>query len=579
MRQHQQSSTSAADKGSIGTGGSASINSRSSISSSSPAQRVVAATAGVDSWKTWSGRSHGTNDDFEIFDLWRGMKRTIQHKFGSKGRPPPVGANCPVCLCPVDDEKEEINANGGTTTSSTNHSKKNIDPSNSSSTSQWHVTWCGCAVCKSCMKGYVQSQIRDVEHNGVLKCPVCTKDLRKLDAMAALDGDEQLILEWDTKIRNNLLRALPSYRPCPRCSNAKNTNQSEGGGFVTPDCLAPHYYERRSNATQVLNVRYVAPLAVLLVYFGFVWFIAKTPSRSALVDLFFMLAPVFIFIKFAMATQLWVATQARTMFFRPIQVGCPCCNEPFILPAEVNSTIYHDEQTNEWMKSNTRPCPSCSVPISKVSGCNHMKCSHCGAQFCWACMRLRTSCRAYRCNNRAPFGDAIPEPQENNDNGHGRHRRRRRQLPPRPNDSVLSIIDYLLDRPYPQIGYKDGIFLVGCIVARHIKPVEVLVHHVMSVVASVLSTNTVLGFGVWYLLRVAFTDFREWQLQQQQQQQQHQHVPDLQVNQNLGRFVEELIAVAPQQQQQRHRNLNARQLHRVEQDMVAEAIRRSIQDQ
>lgn len=34
---------------------------------------------------------------------------------------------------------------------------------------------------------------------------------------------------------------------------------------------------------------------------------------------------------------------------------------------------------------STKPCPVCGLPISKDGGCNHIKCSFCGATFCWLC--------------------------------------------------------------------------------------------------------------------------------------------------------------------------------------------------
>jgi len=38
-----------------------------------------------------------------------------------------------------------------------------------------------------------------------------------------------------------------------------------------------------------------------------------------------------------------------------------------------------------WLKTNTRPCPKCQVPIEKNDGCNHMVCHSCHHEFCWIC--------------------------------------------------------------------------------------------------------------------------------------------------------------------------------------------------
>lgn len=37
-----------------------------------------------------------------------------------------------------------------------------------------------------------------------------------------------------------------------------------------------------------------------------------------------------------------------------------------------------------------------------------MRCTHCRANFCWACMRLHAQCNAYKCKNGAPYGNASP---------------------------------------------------------------------------------------------------------------------------------------------------------------------------
>ncbi|GBG28256.1 E3 ubiquitin-protein ligase arih1 [Hondaea fermentalgiana] len=39
-----------------------------------------------------------------------------------------------------------------------------------------------------------------------------------------------------------------------------------------------------------------------------------------------------------------------------------------------------------WILNNARPCPKCKVPIEKMQGCNHMVCSSCKHEYCWACL-------------------------------------------------------------------------------------------------------------------------------------------------------------------------------------------------
>jgi ariadne-1 len=52
-----------------------------------------------------------------------------------------------------------------------------------------------------------------------------------------------------------------------------------------------------------------------------------------------------------------------------------------------------------WVKKNAKPCPSCSVPIEKSQGCNHMKCTQCGFDFCWLCLaQLQMHMEPHACN-------------------------------------------------------------------------------------------------------------------------------------------------------------------------------------
>lgn len=340
--------------------------------------QVIAATAGKDSWKTWAGRTHGT-DEFEPLDYFRGAHRKFCRKYLWK--PPVSGTPCPICL-------EEP-----------------------SSADEWYITSsCGHAVCIDCLRGYAASQVRDPEHSGPLKCPTCPLPLREKDAIVALAGDEELVKLWDAKLRDEMLRALPSYRHCPHCEGKEKHEEAlGGGGFVTPDCLTPINEERERSAQLILDYIPFSNRLLVVAYLVYFHFYAQNHSSSFFVDLLNVMAPLAVLRRIWLLCNMTIARAARRAFFKPIVVECPCCDEGFILNAETElataSKHVYDEATEQWIGNNCRPCPSCSAPISKSGGCNHMQCGKCRAHFCWACMRLRTNCPAFNCNNGAPFGN------------------------------------------------------------------------------------------------------------------------------------------------------------------------------
>lgn len=426
-------------------------------------------------------------------DLIRGAKRSFHHTFLSGV--PPAGTSCPVCLCEPDHPSE------------------------------WHVTSSCChAVCIECLQGYAKSQVQDPLHTGPLKCPVCPQALRQKDAIVAFAGNTELIRIWDEKIRNQLLRALPAYRPCPKCSERKgeegissssssddpsNQTARSGGGFVTPACLAPHYHERRETATRIIQGVWVVPIALLAIYSSFVVVIGRSPSESALVDLFFMLSPSYFLIKCLRISQVWVAQLARKAFFRPISVECPCCDESFLLPAQTKEVA--DEESRQWIGAHTRPCPSCSVPIAKSGGCNHMNCPSCHASFCWACMQLRTDCRAYSCRRGAQYGNAVP-------GGPGDNHPAPRLL----GGSILDTIDYVLDerRSRPKWHrYELGV-IIGALTLRKTWLLQTVVKELMAGIA------TLFAMGIFSAAVLALTCWKGFQVlsqirQRRQRGRQH----------------------------------------------------------
>ena len=309
-----------------------SMNRNTTSTKSNHDEKIISATAGEDTWKTWSGRKEGTAN-FELLDVVRGMKRTIRHSC-SLFRSNTLPSVCPICLC---------------------------GPESTSATPFWHVTYCGHAVCLDCYRHYAQTQVEDTEHTGPLHCPVCLKTLRTKDAMIALEGNSQLIQQWDQKIRDQLLRAVPSFRSCPNCENG-------GGGFVTPECLEVHHMERRNTATNTLQKKRNILLGVVAAYLVvIVGSIVTKQSSSPLADLLCIIVPLYVVAKIMLLVPYKLALTAQEQLYRPIAVGCPCCTQEFVLPVE-SAEHFNNDETARWISSNTRPCPSCSVPIIKRSG-------------------------------------------------------------------------------------------------------------------------------------------------------------------------------------------------------------------
>uniref|UniRef100_A0A915PSB3 RBR-type E3 ubiquitin transferase n=1 Tax=Setaria digitata TaxID=48799 RepID=A0A915PSB3_9BILA len=42
-------------------------------------------------------------------------------------------------------------------------------------------------------------------------------------------------------------------------------------------------------------------------------------------------------------------------------------------------------KSEQWIETNSKPCPSCQAKIEKNDGCNKMTCTKCGNYFCWLC--------------------------------------------------------------------------------------------------------------------------------------------------------------------------------------------------
>lgn len=77
----------------------------------------------------------------------------------------------------------------------------------------------------------------------------------------------------------------------------------------------------------------------------------------------------------------------------------PCCSDKAICAICNDATCFkcggkwHPQKTDcmafadfaSGRKDQYWPCPTCSTPIEKTEGCNHMTCTRCKQHFCWVC--------------------------------------------------------------------------------------------------------------------------------------------------------------------------------------------------
>ena len=85
----------------------------------------------------------------------------------------------------------------------------------------------------------------------------------------------------------------------------------------------------------------------------------------------------------------------------PIDVECFGCLKAFCFGCTKNAHMPIDcdgltqwmdrigsgeNDSENWMKINTKPCPKCKSKIEKNQGCMHMTCRQCKYEFCWLCM-------------------------------------------------------------------------------------------------------------------------------------------------------------------------------------------------
>ncbi|KFA46349.1 hypothetical protein S40293_08635 [Stachybotrys chartarum IBT 40293] len=65
---------------------------------------------------------------------------------------------------------------------------------------------------------------------------------------------------------------------------------------------------------------------------------------------------------------------------------------------------FAEKASLDYIKFYTSPCPTCTAPAQKMSGCNHMRCSRCDTHFCYLCSSWLDPGNPYQHYNEQPNG-------------------------------------------------------------------------------------------------------------------------------------------------------------------------------
>ncbi|CEL96784.1 unnamed protein product [Vitrella brassicaformis CCMP3155] len=83
-------------------------------------------------------------------------------------------------------------------------------------------------------------------------------------------------------------------------------------------------------------------------------------------------------------------------------VVCPACDHEFCfmctsswhpgVTCEVHEREKRTDLASAYDTGETRRCPTCAAKVEKNGGCDHMLCTECWTDWCWACGRLDSEC-------------------------------------------------------------------------------------------------------------------------------------------------------------------------------------------
>ncbi|XP_056430893.1 E3 ubiquitin-protein ligase RNF14-like [Hyla sarda] len=219
-----------------------------------------------------------------------------------------------------------------------------------------HFKACEHVYCNPCLKEYFEVQIKDGQVHA-LNCPDPECSSVATHAQVKDLVGEQLFSRYDEFLLRSSLELMPDIVYCPR-----------------PSCQTPVMQEPDKRMGICSACQYAFCVYCKL---GFHGFYPCVVSKARLLEL---------------AEEYFAANakKKKEMLMRYAGLG-----------------TVEDMKNKEWIKENSKPCPSCKSPIQKNDGCNKMTCTACKQFFCWMCMTILPQVDPYKhyadpaeCRNR-----------------------------------------------------------------------------------------------------------------------------------------------------------------------------------
>ncbi|CAG5123249.1 unnamed protein product [Candidula unifasciata] len=199
--------------------------------------------------------------------------------------------------------------------------------------------------CKSCMKGWVESQIKEGAVNE-MKCPgyKCDKDLLPTEIASVVS--KELYERYDSLLLKTAFDVMPDVMNCPRSF-----------------CGFPVVLEDNLGLCQQCHHAFCGRCQNT--YHG------HSPCK----------------LKSEMLGKLceeYESGNATRRLELEMRYG-----------KQVIQRALDETKSSKWLETNSKQCPNCSTFIQKNDGCNKMTCTNCRTFFCWLCQQELSKSNPY----------------------------------------------------------------------------------------------------------------------------------------------------------------------------------------